>query len=102
MLLANWKVCSAIDSWPGEYIVVVSRDHVSAILARFGKFLETVAYIFRKERVVYRCDSSKTTNVSLPPSFEAAPVVDGRISPPQGKLTLVLPTRRPYALSAAR
>lgn len=45
--------------------------------------------------VTNRCVSSKTTNVSLPPSFEVAFAVTGRMRPPSGRNVLVNPTSRP-------
>src|SRR5690349_5290 len=46
-----------------------------------------VAYIDRSSGSTQRCDSSGTTNVSLPPSFDAEPDVLARTSPPFGKYT---------------
>jgi hypothetical protein len=45
----------------------------------------TVAYMLRSSRSTYRCVSSATTKVSLPPSFDAAPAVAARNSPPPGR-----------------
>jgi hypothetical protein len=45
--------------------------------------------------MLYRCVSSKTTNVSLPPSFDALDAVDGVISPLPGSTVRVSPASRP-------
>jgi hypothetical protein len=49
----------------------------------------------RSSGVLYRCVSSKTTNVSLPPSFDADDAVDGVISPPPGRSIAASPARTP-------
>jgi hypothetical protein len=55
------------------------------------QFRSTVTYMRRSSGVTYRCDSSKTVNVSLPPSLADDDAVDGTISPPLGRNTRVRP-----------
>jgi hypothetical protein len=88
MCTASSCVFSATDSSPGAYIVDVSSDQGCAAF-RLPRLRRTVRYICRRSGSVYRCVSSKTANVSLPPSFDALDAVDGTISPPCGSRTRV-------------
>jgi hypothetical protein len=65
---------------PGENIVVVRRSSGSSI-SRLRQLRSTVSYIVLSASK-YRCVSSQTVSVSRPPSLDASPLVDGRISPP--------------------
>ncbi len=76
-------------------MVVVSRNHVPAPFLRLRRLRVTVLYIRRSSGVMYRCVSSRTMNVSLPPSFEAEEAVDGVISPPPGRMIRVSPASTP-------
>src|SRR5688572_13207659 len=85
----SW-VSSATDSSPAKYIVDVSKVHGDAP-RRFAAFRRTVAYIRFNSGNTYKWVSSKTANVSFPPSFDAFPEVEGRISPPPGRNVRVSP-----------